>query len=178
MVVFRNDDDGSIAPWSASRQTLFTPHTSALATWAWACHRWVHFCRYFCVRKVQMCPLFKAFWQQSGTNSSALWFAVKMKSNYQCGWWLFFFRWTLFRPRWNQKVATHTEGLKAPSCNGECCFVFSGLTCTTRHRNVASARPATPDCASAVCSSALISKWIPVQSVRQRLTQSRRWMAT
>lgn len=85
-----------------------------------------------------------------------------------------FFRWTLFRPRWNQKVATHTEGLKAPSCNGECCFVFSGLTCTsTRHRNVASARSATPDCASAM----FISKWIPVQYVRQRLTQSQRWIA-
>lgn len=29
--------------------------------------------------------LFKAFWQQSGANASPLWFAVKMKSNYQCG---------------------------------------------------------------------------------------------
>lgn len=179
VVVFRNDDDGSIAPWSASRQTLSTPHMWALATWAWACHRWVHFCHYFCVWKVQMCPLFKAFWQQSGTNSSQLWFAVKMKLNLQRGWWLFFFRWTLFRPRWNRKVAMHTEGLRVPSCNGECCFVLPGLMCAwSRHRNVASVRSAAPDCENAVCFSGLISKWIQVQYMQERLPQSQRWMTT
>lgn len=176
MVFFRNDDDGSIAPWSASRQTLFTPHTSARATWASACHRWVHF--FFVVTlctKSTNVSTFQSFLAADRNKfQSAL--VLQLKWNQLSVWLMIvlFFRWTLFRPRWNQKVATHTEGLKAPSCNGECCFVFSGLTCTsTRHRNVASARSATPDCASAV----FISKRIPVQYVRQRLTQSQRWIA-